>query len=146
MTTPPAPPEFDPEYVRDISLAVYLERLGPDGTAKAVAELGINIIRGRAGSHDTLTKAYLRAIGKRPPPLAKTVPLDVEQIKVIDGALERSLKPVKQRSKPSSSIAKPQENGELLPNNAQAGLAFGEKPPNVTNKPAQPAPRTRKRS
>ncbi len=144
MTNPPAPPEFDPEYVRDISHAVYLERLGPDGTAKAVAEVGMAVIRKRALSYDSLTKAYLRAIGKNTPPLANTDPvaLDVEQIKVMD----RALKPVKQRSKPASSIAKSQETTELLGNNAQTGLEFGGKPPNGANKPAQPAPRTRKRS
>jgi hypothetical protein len=64
---PPPPPEFGAERVRDISLAVYLERLGRDGTPEAIAKLGLEKIRERAKSYDPLTRAYLRAIRDHQP-------------------------------------------------------------------------------
>ena len=58
------PQEFDPEYVRDISVAVYKDRLGEIDTAsmlEADADNGAKL-RGRAGSYDPLTRAYLRVL------------------------------------------------------------------------------------
>jgi hypothetical protein len=69
------PPDLDPDFVRDISLAVYLERLGPDGAPKAIKEAGgIEVLRKRAGSYDALTKAYLRALNVTPPALLLDMP------------------------------------------------------------------------
>lgn len=100
-------PEFDPEYVRDISLDVYLERLGPDSTAKAVAEVGMDVIRKRAVSYDPLTKAYLRAIGKHAP-TSIMISLDPEDMcHMVKEVVQISpVKSAKQRSKSASSIAK----------------------------------------
>lgn len=126
---PPAPPEFNPDYVRDISLAVYLDRLGPDGTQKARARFEggeaefDKLMRDRAACQDTLTKAYLRAIHaqpvtvthvsksggpfKQPDAEPETVELDTSQIKVVNRALKRSLKPPLRGRKSPGYVAKP---------------------------------------
>ena len=63
MAAPPRVQEFDPEYVRDISEAVYRERLGSDDLAKLLAEKdGEKRLRSRATAYDSLTRSYLRAI------------------------------------------------------------------------------------
>lgn len=59
--------EFDPEYVRDISLHVYEQRMalsGKDAVAKMVAKDGDGGVklRSRASAYDDLTRCYLRAI------------------------------------------------------------------------------------
>lgn len=77
---PKAPPEFDPALVRRISLAVYKDRLdagaGPDrdGTTATERMLAKDAEDGevqagermseRSMCFDTLTRAYLRAIGE----------------------------------------------------------------------------------
>lgn len=56
--------EFDPVMVRDISEAVYRERLGADSVKNMLEKDGDGgtKLRERAGSYDGLTRAYLRAI------------------------------------------------------------------------------------
>lgn len=51
--------------VRDLSEAVYRTRLGPADVASMIAKDGDSgeKLRGRAGSYDTLTCAYLEALG-----------------------------------------------------------------------------------
>lgn len=72
---PKAPPEFDPALVRRISLAVYKDRLdagsGPerDGTTATQRMLAKDPDNGKrmeelSKAFDTLTRAYLRAIGE----------------------------------------------------------------------------------
>lgn len=72
---PKAEPEFDPALVRRISLAVYKDRLdagsGPerDGTTATQRMLAKDPDNGKrmeelSKSFDTLTRAYLRAIGE----------------------------------------------------------------------------------
>lgn len=57
-------PEFDPEAVRDISEAVYRERLGKDDAAAMIEKDGDGgkKLRERASSYDNLTRAYMRAM------------------------------------------------------------------------------------
>ena len=58
----PPPPDFpDAELVRDISVEVYKERLGPANLTKMLEERGADVLRANAGSYDGLTRAYLRA-------------------------------------------------------------------------------------
>ena len=59
---PPRVVEFDPTHVRDISEAVYRDRLTADDLAKMLADIGAAKLRERAGSYDALTRSYLRAI------------------------------------------------------------------------------------
>ena len=57
-------PEFDPKMVRDISETVYRERLGEGGADRMIekdADSGEQL-RERAGSYDSLTRSYLRAL------------------------------------------------------------------------------------
>ena len=63
MTKPPRVPEFDPEFVRDVSEAVYRDRLGDDlaGMLEKDGDGGKKL-RARAASYDSLTRCYLRAI------------------------------------------------------------------------------------
>lgn len=62
--------QFDRVFVRDISLAVYKERLEADSGKGAVARMirkhGDNgeRLREYAGAYDKLTRSYLRAIGR----------------------------------------------------------------------------------
>lgn len=53
-----------PDRVRDVSEAVYRMRLGPDDTARMIAKDGDKgeQLRGRAGSYDTLTRAYMKVL------------------------------------------------------------------------------------
>lgn len=62
------PPEFDAELVRDLSEAVYKERLGPANLTKMLDEDGPEKLRANAGSYDTLSRAYLRAFRQLTPP------------------------------------------------------------------------------
>jgi hypothetical protein len=59
--------EFDPALVRDISEAVYRDRLGPDGLKNMVEADGDGgaKLRERSGSYDSLTRCYMRAIYAR---------------------------------------------------------------------------------
>jgi hypothetical protein len=59
MTTGPQP-KYDPEYVRDVSVAVYKSRLY-DGD-RELKEQGEEDFRKTAGSYDSLTRSYLDAI------------------------------------------------------------------------------------
>jgi hypothetical protein len=67
-------PTFDPEYIRDISEAVYRSRLEQDcaGNVARMIEKdddgGVKL-RNRAGQYDTMTRAYLAALGFEPPPI-----------------------------------------------------------------------------
>lgn len=56
--------EFDAEQVRNISEAVYRDRLGPKDEARMLEQDGDGgkKLRERAGSYDALTRSYLRAI------------------------------------------------------------------------------------
>lgn len=58
--------QFDPERVRDISEAVYRERLGSGEVAAMIEKDGDGgkRLRSRAGSYDVLTRVYLRVIGE----------------------------------------------------------------------------------
>jgi hypothetical protein len=58
---PPRVAEFDAEFVRDISEAVYRERLGKNDAEAMEKEHGAARVRNNAGSYDVLTRAYLRA-------------------------------------------------------------------------------------
>lgn len=53
-----------PEYVRDISEAVYRVRLGEDDTARMIAVDGAEKLRKRAACYDILTRVYLDVIAK----------------------------------------------------------------------------------
>lgn len=57
--------EFPPEKVREISVAVYRERLGDADTASMIEKDGDNgqKLRERAAAYDSLTRDYLRAMG-----------------------------------------------------------------------------------
>lgn len=57
-------PVYDPEYVRDVSEAVYRDRLGADGVERAEDDpkRGAAWLRRNAGAYDTLTRAYLDAL------------------------------------------------------------------------------------
>lgn len=59
--------EFDPEHVRDISEAVYRDRLGKDEAAKMVAKAkgDVGILRRNASSYDGITRSYLRVLKAR---------------------------------------------------------------------------------
>jgi hypothetical protein len=61
-------PTYDPEIVRDISVAVYCDRLGADATSRMLGKDadGGKKLRDRAGSYDPLTRAYFDAIGSLP--------------------------------------------------------------------------------
>ena len=54
--------EFAPELVRNISEAVYRDRLGPGDAASMIEKDGAQKLRERAAAYDTLTRAYLRAV------------------------------------------------------------------------------------
>jgi hypothetical protein len=54
--------EFDPEFVSDISEAVYRARVGPLGIERMEAEHGPGVARRNALSYDSLTRDYLRAL------------------------------------------------------------------------------------
>lgn len=56
--------EFDPVMVRDISEAVYRERLGADSVTNMLEKDGDGgaKLRERSASYDGLTRAYLRVI------------------------------------------------------------------------------------
>lgn len=60
-------PEFDAETVRDISEAVYRDRLGADDVASMIEKDGDNgqKLRERASSYDNLTRSYMRAVRGR---------------------------------------------------------------------------------
>jgi len=55
---------YDDETVRDLSEKVYRKRLGPSDTASMIAKDKDNgeKLRERAGSLDTLSRAYLEVI------------------------------------------------------------------------------------
>ena len=57
------------EWVRDISEAVYRDRLGADDTARMIAKDGDTgqKLRNRAGGYDSLTRTYIAALGAKPP-------------------------------------------------------------------------------
>jgi len=64
-------PTFDPEYIRDISEAVYRARLEQDcaGNVARMIEKDEDtgqMLRGRAGAYDPLTRVYLKALGFEP--------------------------------------------------------------------------------
>lgn len=56
--------EFDADYVRDISEAVYRMRLGVGGADRMIEADGDGCkkLRHRARAYDSLTRDYLRAI------------------------------------------------------------------------------------
>ena len=58
----PRPVEFDPTMVRDISEIVYRDRMGDANADKLISKIGAAKFREWAGSYDTLTRAYLRAV------------------------------------------------------------------------------------
>lgn len=65
MSAPPRKPaDHTAEFVRDVSEAVYRERVGADDIAKMIADpkRGEAFVRRTAGSYDTLTRAYLRTL------------------------------------------------------------------------------------
>jgi hypothetical protein len=62
MTLQRKPAEHTPEFVRDVSVAVYKTRLGTDDAAGMIAKHGEAGLRKRAGSLDPLTRAYLQAL------------------------------------------------------------------------------------
>jgi hypothetical protein len=64
MADKKAEPEFEPEYVRDISEAVYRERLGESDVASMIKNDKDDgkKLRGRSASYDGMTRSYLRAI------------------------------------------------------------------------------------
>ena len=56
-------PEFDADHVRDVSEAVYRDRLGNDLDEMLEKDAdGGKKLRDRAGSYDALTRSYLRAL------------------------------------------------------------------------------------
>ena len=63
--------EFNPEYVRDISVNVYMQRLTLSGH-KAVEKMlasdadGGKKLRNRAGAYDDLVRCFLRAVAEVP--------------------------------------------------------------------------------
>lgn len=59
--------EFPEALVRDVSLAIYKDRLGEIDTVSMLAKDndGGKLIAERSRSYDTLTLAYLRAINSR---------------------------------------------------------------------------------
>lgn len=59
------PQSFDDTYVRDISEAVYKDRLGPKQTASMLEKDGAEKLRERAAFYDHTTVATLRAINQR---------------------------------------------------------------------------------
>lgn len=61
----PDPKEPDAKRVRDISVAVYKERLGPTETASMLENDGDGgaKLRHRAASYDSLTRSYMKAMG-----------------------------------------------------------------------------------
>jgi len=67
MTKKPKALSFDPEYVRDISVEVYMERLGKRDTQRVLndPERGLEHIRKNAVFYDPQVTAALRAINKR---------------------------------------------------------------------------------
>lgn len=68
MTERERKPTFDPEYIRDLSEAVYREQLGADDTARMIDKDGDGgkKLRARSGSYDSLTRSYLEALGIQP--------------------------------------------------------------------------------
>jgi len=65
----PPPPKYDPETVRDISVAVYKVRLGRDDADRMLkkdADGGAKLRR-RAAAYDALTVAYLDLLAEREP-------------------------------------------------------------------------------
>jgi len=66
--TQPKKATFDPEYIRDLSEAVYRDQLGAEDTARMIEkdkDLG-NKLRNRAGAYDSLTRSYLKAMNIKP--------------------------------------------------------------------------------
>jgi len=61
---PKSEPEFDANRVRDVSELVYRDRLGPVECANMIEKDGDGgaKLRERAGSYDSLTRCYLRAL------------------------------------------------------------------------------------
>lgn len=65
-------PTFDPEYIRDISVSVYCQRLVDAGGAGAADRMVADDedngekLRGRAASYDALTRTYLKVLGFTP--------------------------------------------------------------------------------
>jgi hypothetical protein len=55
-------PEFGLSFVRDVSEAVYRERLSPRDLADMIAKDGDPKVRERAGCFDVLTRVYLRVL------------------------------------------------------------------------------------
>lgn len=63
MSQPPRRPvDFDAEFVRDVSEAVYRDRVGADDIARMIEKHDAAFVRRSAGSYDTLTRAYLRTL------------------------------------------------------------------------------------
>lgn len=62
MTPPRRPADFDPEFVRDVSEAVYRQRVGEEDIVRMIEKHDAAFVRRNAGSYDTLTRAYLRTL------------------------------------------------------------------------------------
>lgn len=62
---PGRPSEFPADLIRRVSIAVYIDRLGPKDAALMMARDGDGGIKlaERSVALDALTRAYLRAIG-----------------------------------------------------------------------------------
>lgn len=76
-------PTFDPNYIRDMSEAVYRHRLEQDcpGNVERMIEKDEDqgqMLRNRAASYDPLTRAYLKVLGFEPPAIAADVSSTVE--------------------------------------------------------------------
>ena len=59
---------YTPDQIRDISVQVYMDRLGKDDTKRMLekdADAGKKL-RGRAAAYDPVTRSYLRALGLEP--------------------------------------------------------------------------------
>jgi hypothetical protein len=74
-------PTFDPEYIRDLSEAVYritLVRDAGEGSPErmiAKDEDNGEKLRNRAGAYDPLTRVYLKVLGFEPPAASSNVGL-----------------------------------------------------------------------
>jgi hypothetical protein len=92
----------------DISLAVYLQRLGPDGSEKAIAQTGLDKIRRRAEAYYALTRAYLHALNISPAKAATTAPIDEPPPKkaTMSGAPEAKSTQGKQKGKAAMKTGK----------------------------------------
>jgi hypothetical protein len=53
---------FDATLIRDLSEAVYRDRLGRSDAASAIAKSGEAVLRKRASVYDPITRSYLKAL------------------------------------------------------------------------------------